>query len=152
MAEKSMAAAGRSVVGLREELLARGFTLEIVEAMLKAAGPATSDDDMHDYGLSPARLEAAQEHAVTVALAASQARTRIQDLVERTDPNSELGSLYRDKYLSALLYSRVTLAIHGASQQQEKVDSLPTPVVNVEAMQSMARSHRRRRSSFASTP
>ena len=62
-----------------------------------SAGMASAEEDMAETF-----REEAEAEAVTVALAVSESRLRIQDLADGTDPVSELGVLYRDRYPLAL--------------------------------------------------
>lgn len=84
---------------LKQQLIAQKVPLETIEAMLAAAASAGglkgAGDDLQ---ISPERLDAAQEQAVTIALACSESRKRVADLIDGTTPLSELGVLYRDKY------------------------------------------------------
>ncbi|BAZ92556.1 uncharacterized protein FOKN1_0151 [Thiohalobacter thiocyanaticus] len=92
-----------SLDSLRQQLLESGLPEKVVEQMLataeqsgevKSGGPGSQ--------LSATAREEAENQAVTIALAFSESRGRVEDLINATDPASELGALYRDQYRLAM--------------------------------------------------
>lgn len=88
---------------LRRQLLAQGLPAVAVEQMLQAAEQSGAFGEEDAESEIPADIrEVAETQAVTIALAASESRIKLQDLVAGSDPVSELGILYRDRYPVAL--------------------------------------------------
>jgi hypothetical protein len=88
---------------LRSQLESQGFDKSTIDQMLRAAeGSSNLRTAEEDYSLPPPAAEAAQAQAVTIALAASESRRRIDDLFSSTDATSPRGVLYRDGYSSAM--------------------------------------------------
>jgi hypothetical protein len=88
---------------LRRQLLEQGLPLATVEQMLQVAeGSGALAAAEEEVALPADKRDDAEAEAVTVALAVSESRLRIQDLIHATEPTSELGLLYRDQYPSAL--------------------------------------------------
>lgn len=103
MTEQNLSELGPSAEELRQSLLRQNFPPEVIEKMLEAAGSAIGKaSEPPNLGMSVNAMQAAQEQAVTIALAASESRVRIKNLMEGTDALSELGILYRDTYAAAL--------------------------------------------------
>lgn len=88
---------------LRRLLREQGLPDAVVEQMLERAEPSGALTAPEAEIVLPVdRVEDAEGQAVTIALAMSESRQRIQDLVAATKLMSELGVLYRDKYPVAL--------------------------------------------------
>ena len=88
---------------LRQQLMAQRVAPAIIEAMLNAADTAGGlHQEGDDVQLAPARLDEAQNQAVTIALACAESRLQISDLVSDSEPMSDIGVLYRDKYPACL--------------------------------------------------
>lgn len=87
---------------LRRQLVAQGLPLDIVEKMLAVAGSTPGGITEAGVELPEARRLEAESQAVTLALATLDSRVRITDLASGSDPVSEMGILYRDKYPLAL--------------------------------------------------
>lgn len=88
---------------LRRLLQQQNLPEEIIERMLSQATPSEALVDVAaEVVLPPERVEDAEAQAVTIALAMSESRQRTSDLADATDPVSELGVLYRDKYRVAM--------------------------------------------------
>ena len=85
---------------LREQLAAQQLPEQTIEAMIRIAeqsgGLKSAPADIS--GIPPESLEQARNDAVTITLACSESRFRIDDLVQSTDPASDNGILYRQKY------------------------------------------------------
>ena len=99
MLEQSLRERKPSASDLRQDLLSKGLSKETVDAMIAAMGDDTREDSpAADIDLAGSEFELAREQAATIALAASEARVRVDDMVRRADPMSELGVLYKVKY------------------------------------------------------
>jgi hypothetical protein len=84
---------------LRQQLVAQNVPQVAIDAMLNAAEASGAlQSEGGDIELPPERLPEAQGQAVTIALASAESRLRVTDLTDATDPMSEIGILYRDKY------------------------------------------------------
>lgn len=88
---------------LRQQLLAQNLSEATVNQMLQVAENSTDIAfEEENIELCAEHQENAEAEAVTIALAVSESRLRIQNLVDGTISDSELGKLYRDKYPSSL--------------------------------------------------
>lgn len=88
-----------SLESLRQQLLDSGLPEVVVEQMLATAEQSGEvKTDGPGSRLSGAVREEAENQAVTIALAFSESRGRVQDLIDATPSASELGALYRGQY------------------------------------------------------
>ena len=87
---------------LRRQLLPQGLSPDIVEKMVAAAGLGGGDNDAGPLELQPFILEAAEEQALTLALAVFESRKTLNDLSARATPLSRAAHRYRDSYPRAL--------------------------------------------------
>ncbi|HEC16007.1 MAG TPA: hypothetical protein ENI99_05465 [Sedimenticola sp.] len=88
-----------SLESLRRQLLDNGLPESVVEDMLEKAKQSGSiRTDGPSSRISSAQREEAENQSVTIALAFSESRQRVEDLIAATEPSSELGALYRDQY------------------------------------------------------
>jgi hypothetical protein len=86
---------------LRRQLSGLGLSAEIIENMIRAAeGDGGFAPDRH-LDIPPAISEDVEGQAITVALATFGSRLRVRDLIDRVDPQSSLGLLYRERYAAA---------------------------------------------------
>jgi hypothetical protein len=83
---------------LRRQLSGQGLSVEVVESMIRAAEVAGSFSEERPLDLPPSVVDDVEGQAMTIALATFASRMRVQDLLGRIDPTSELGILYRDRY------------------------------------------------------
>jgi hypothetical protein len=89
---------------LRRQLLAQGFSSAVVEQMLAAAAAGGGIESVTEtVKLHPAVQETAEEQALTIALAVSESRVTLNDLVARANPNSRSALRYRDTYPTAMM-------------------------------------------------
>ena len=102
---------------LRHQLLANGLSEKLVnETVERIAAAGELNDSASDVALTPDKLGAAEEEAVTVALALSESRMRISDL-DREDLGARRQSLYRQSYQEALR--------HAGLESIELIDRFP---------------------------
>jgi len=103
MRARSMTHGVPSAEALRRQLLAQGLKPDIVERMLVAAldGRAV-EEGSNQLLLHPAIQESAEEQALAIAVAVSESRATLEDLVARSDPGSNPADRYRDAYPLAL--------------------------------------------------
>ena len=87
---------------LRQQLVASGLPEEAVAAMLLSAKQSGALSEATEIPLEGSVRSVAEQEAVSLALATSESRRTLDDLVEGTDPVSKLGILYRDAYPVAL--------------------------------------------------
>lgn len=100
MKQGGVSAAPTTTESLRRRLVAEGLSAEQIELMLKALGtPAKDKGYISEITLPSA--EDAEEQAVSIALAMSEARTTIEELKVGTT-SSELKSLYSERYPESL--------------------------------------------------
>lgn len=91
---------------LRQQLKAQKLPEAVIEAMIRAAEAGGAfGESKPDLSIPDERIEEAYSQAVTVALACAESRMRIEDLAANSDPASEVGLLYRDKYPASLEYA-----------------------------------------------
>ena len=104
MSQHSATEAPMTAQGLRERLLADQLPPDVVDAMVKAAvdSGALAEHGDQPIQLPDAVLEQAEADAVTLAMGVATARTRLEDMVQSTEPFTERGELYRTAYPSAL--------------------------------------------------
>lgn len=103
MREHTMATMPITKEALRQQLTSQHLPTEVIEAMLRAADEAGGlNCATGAIELPPDRVEEAQAQAVTIALAFAESRLRLVDLTNATDPKSELGVLYRERYPAAI--------------------------------------------------
>ncbi len=88
---------------LRQQLVAQHVAPALIEAMLDAADAAGG---LAEHGpeieIPEDRLEIAQAQAVTIALACSESRLRVPDLIAGAEVTSPLRALYREHYPAAI--------------------------------------------------
>jgi hypothetical protein len=87
---------------LRQQLVEAGLPAETIERMLRTAEESGGLDQGFSIEMNDLRRAAAEEEAVTLALATSESRMTVEDLLEGTDPDSPPGILYRTRYPAAL--------------------------------------------------
>lgn len=99
LATATLEEVGTSPSAVLQTLLAQGLSRDAAEAIVAqavASGQLKEEQDGPRLGLS--QFDDARADAVTIALALSESRTRVQDLQAGTDDSSELGVYYREKY------------------------------------------------------
>jgi hypothetical protein len=87
---------------LRRQLISQGLPETVVENMLRAA---TDSGEFHagaEAGLPNEIAGEAEGQAITIALAMSDSRMQITDLINSVEPLSPNGVLYRERYKQAL--------------------------------------------------
>lgn len=103
MRETTMATIPVTREVLRQQLTSQHLPAAVIEAMLRAADDAGGiGSGASTVELPPDRIEEAQAQAVTIALAFAESRLRVPDLTNATEPTSELGVLYRERYPIAI--------------------------------------------------
>jgi hypothetical protein len=103
MRTRSMSAGPPTADALRRQLLTQGIKPALVEQMLTAAnleGAFEGGTERLDF--SPTIQEAAEEQALTIALASSESRVTFEDLIKRAPPHSKHVERYRESYPTAL--------------------------------------------------
>lgn len=91
------------VEAVRRQLADTGLPEQVIEDLVSRARESGGiSEGTVGSDLPESRRAEAENQAVTVALAVSESRIRIADLVEATEPMSDLGGLYRDQYPVAL--------------------------------------------------
>lgn len=104
MRQASVQSAPPSASSLRKQLQSQGLPEAVVEQMIKAAiqsGSLQEDDQTIEHLDADIHAEA-EDQAFAMALAAASSRRRIADLIAATEEHTELGTLYRVDYASAL--------------------------------------------------
>jgi len=104
MKEASVEEVETTVDMLRRQLIEQKIDEKLVEQMIAVASQSgqVPKDDKLNLDIDAVQLEDAEDQALTIALAVMNSRLRISDLIRDTDPYSELGILYKDKYPVAL--------------------------------------------------
>ena len=103
MVEPSMIATQPDEASLRRQLAAQGLAAAVIESMISAAKKVGGlSAGSAALGLPTGVSEEAENQAVTIALALSESRTRSEDLIASTEPRSDLGILYRERYPEAI--------------------------------------------------
>jgi len=103
--------------GLRRQLTAAGLDAATIEKMVGAAAGKLADGPAGISGLQPYVQVRCEEQAMTIALAVSESRGTLPDLVASTDPLSELRHRYDVQYQEAV--SRAGL------ERVELIDKFP---------------------------
>ncbi len=101
--EVSFEQVGTTPDSFKANLVAQGIAEPLANQMLQmaiASGNVSAGGG--PVNLDPLTQETAKGGAVSVALALLDSRLRIEDLVQKTDPNSELGLKYRNDYPTAI--------------------------------------------------
>ncbi|WP_175752469.1 hypothetical protein [Burkholderia anthina] len=92
---------------LRQSLVSQGLPHEMIERMLDLAGQAGSSAVEADVPLPDSTRADAEAQAVIIALAMSNSRVTVGDLVDGSDAHPELGDLYRTEYPRAMAAAHV---------------------------------------------
>jgi len=87
---------------LRRQLISQGLPEKVVDEMLRAATDSGEFHAESDAGLPNEIAEEAEGQATTIALAMSDSRIQIADLINSVEPLSVSGVLYRERYKQAL--------------------------------------------------
>jgi hypothetical protein len=88
---------------LRRQLLGQGLTSNQVEQMLAAITiDGAFEGETERFGFHSTVLEAAEEQALTIALATSESRVTFEGLLARATPNSKHARRYQEVYPNAL--------------------------------------------------
>jgi hypothetical protein len=87
---------------LRRQLIAQGLPENVVTNMLRAANDSGEIQMESESGLPDEVARDAESQAITIALAMSDGRIRITDLLTSVEPLSPNGVLYREQYKGAL--------------------------------------------------
>jgi RNase P subunit RPR2 len=104
MDSKTVKESAPSREALRRSLVAQGLDEPTVSRMLAAAlGAHQLRSKAAEVDIPLDKLAEAESEAITIALATSESRVRIIDLIDSTEDESFLRSLYRNDYAAALL-------------------------------------------------
>ena len=87
---------------LRQQLVDSGFANEVVEAMLQSARESGALTEGTQVRLEERARSAAETEAITLALATSESRLTIDDMIDGTGSGTQLGDLYMAEYEDAL--------------------------------------------------
>lgn len=102
MNERTMLEGRPDREALRRQLSGLGLSAEIIENMIRAAEADGGFAPDRHLDVPPTISDDVEGQAITVALATFGSRLRVRDLVDRVDPLSSLGRLYRERYAAAI--------------------------------------------------
>jgi hypothetical protein len=109
MRTRSMLVGPPTADALRRQLSTQGLASHLVEQMLAAINSdGAFEGGTERFDFHPAVLDAAEEQALTIALATSESRVTIEDLLARSAPNSKPAHQYREVYPVALRAAGLT--------------------------------------------
>lgn len=103
MVTRSVEEVGVTSQSVEEQLMASGLSRDLVEKMIKSAEESGElEATASGFGLPGDRRHAAEQEAVTIAMAVSESRVRIAELADAVPAGSERKKLYQDDYPLAL--------------------------------------------------